>query len=116
MALAGAPPALACDPCAGFTWYSDGGFEKAGASGTSITVYATGAARNRDYMLVAAKPLHGVIECAGDQHQLNPNPRRPNDWGVIGNTTGVLNLPVGEWQICFWNVNVLTVPATFTVL
>ena len=117
-----APAAHAAHVWAGLTWYSDGTYVKSAPAGTVITAYATQARPNRHFDLVATP-----IQAEGEQCsrrtaiKLNPNVRVSSSTGVIGNTSGVVNLPAGTYQICFLEIlyeygsDAGTIPVHFTV-
>ena len=112
----------ACTTIQGFTWYSDGTSSKSGAAGTSITAYATGARTNRVFNLVAGnavgQPGHEDHACMFNFSNLNPANRISSATGFIGYTTGTVNKPAGDWQICFREPDgsTGTAPVLFTVL
>src|SRR5919202_200413 len=103
-ALAVASLAWACTPIQGNTWYDDGSFSKSGPAGTVITAFATSARVNTQYLLVAGNNLdsgHTTHACMDQSQAINPNVRISNSRGFIPNTSGPINRPAGEWQICF---------------
>lgn len=114
--------AFACTPIQGFTWYSDGTFAKSGPSGTAITAFATNARANSTFNLVAGNdggdPSHSDHGCMFNFTNLNANTRTSSASGFIGNTSGVVNKPAGDWQICFRQLGGAssTSPVFFTVI
>lgn len=103
-ALAVGSMAWACTVISGITWYDDGSASKSGPSGTMITAFATGARANQPFQLVAGtntSPGHEDHACMDLPAPINPNVRTANSRGFIGNTSGPVNRPQGEWQICF---------------
>ena len=98
-----ATPAGAVHVVDGFTWYSDGSYVKAGPSGTVITAYATQARANSQFRLVADRVVNDErLPCGRTTSvTLNPNVRASNSSGTIGNTSGAINLPPGDYWVCF---------------
>ncbi len=122
-ALAVASLAWACTPIQGNTWFSDGSFSKTGPTGTTITAFATSARINTQYRLVAGNNTlsgHTTHGCMDMSEPINPNVRTSNGSGFIPNTSGPINRPAGEWQICFRQFNPegasSTNPVFFTII
>jgi len=84
----------------GFTWYGDGAASKSGPTGTVITAFATGVA-NTSYKLVTGRDDGTGEPCRFDTVAVNPNVRFSNSRGFIANTSGPVNRPAGDWQVCF---------------
>lgn len=100
---------------AGAAFFIDGTSTKAGPSGATVSVFATSAEPGFSYRLVSG---HGTGQrpCSTDVVALNDTLRFANAEGVIGRTSGTLNRPAGEWQICFLaEGQVVTGAATYTV-
>ena len=126
LALAGlaasAAPVHGSDIIVGFTWYADGTYVKSGPAGTVITAYATQTLANRPFELVAAPVREGFLPCFRlFATVLNPNVRMSSTTGFIGNTSGRINQPAGNYQICFLEVrqdnpDAATAPVHFTIL
>ena len=116
--------AFACTPVEGATYYSDGTTTKSGSSGTAITAYANAARPNLVFQLVAGTstaPGHELHACMDVPGPINPNNRVSNFRGFIGNTTGKVIRPAGDWQICFGELPIdgnhsVTKPVFFTVI
>ena len=110
----------------GRTWFADGSyFLASGPSGSYVSAFATGAAPNRVFRLVSSPhrdyPTDYPVACLEEDVAINPNLRFSNERGFIANTTGVLNRPPGEWEICFKEVTsdpieFVTWAAYFTVV
>lgn len=103
----------------GFTWYSDGQSSKSGPAGTVITAFATSAA-NASFKLVTGRDGGTGEPCRFDIEPVNPAVRFANSRGFIPNTSGPVNRPPGEWQVCFRQEGGgatlrVTLPLTFTV-
>ncbi len=120
--LAVASMAWACTTITGLTWYSDGTFSKSGPSGSAITAFATGARPNSTFNLVSGNdggdPAHADHACMFNSENINPTVRTSSSTGFLGNTSGTINRPAGEWQICFRELNGRTGTAqvTFTIV
>lgn len=108
--LAVAGLSWACVPIQGNTWYSDGQFVKSGPAGTVVSAFATGAMPDLGYLFVSGQ-YNGPpsddqrMGCADQSVPINPNVRYSNSRGFIPNTSGPVNRPLGEWQICFKEAN-----------
>src|SRR5262245_32212122 len=92
LVLAGAAPAGASVSYLGFTWYADGTFQKFGPSGTTVTLYATGAHRNHPFRLYQSPfiPERDNELCGYSLTPVNPNVRVASaTHGFIGLTSGV---------------------------
>lgn len=103
----------------GFTWFSDGSYTKSGPAGTVVSAYATGAA-GTSYKLVTGRDLGTGEACRYDTEPVNPNVRSANSRGFIANTSGPVNRPPGDWQVCFREEGTgatlrVTLPVGFTV-
>jgi len=120
--LAVASMAWACTAIKGYTWYSDGTFAKSGQSGSMITAFATGANPGKTFNLVAGNdgndPEHADHACMSNFDNVNPTLRTSSSTGFLGNTSGTINRPPGEWQICFRQIGGATgtAPVTFTIV
>lgn len=119
----GMTPLAALAPTAlvqGFSWFSDGSFAKTAVSGTVITVYATSARTNTAYQLISGISTTSQ-PCGVDTVPVNASVRLSNSRGFIPNTAGVLNRPVGRWDVCFSEVTPgregfsVTLPLSFRV-
>ena len=122
VALAVASVSSACTVAVGFTWYSDGTFQKQGPTNSLITAYATQAKPNTAHMLVTAnaegEPGHEGHACMFNFVNINPNVRMSSASGFIGLTSGRITPTAGTWQICFREHptgNSATIPVSFTV-
>ena len=123
VALAVASVSWACTVPSGFTWYSDGTFQKSGPGNAIITAYATQAKPNTQFVLVTAnsegEPGHEGHACMFNFVNINPNIRVSSSTGFIGNTSGRINRTSGTWQICFREHptgNSSTIPVSYSVL
>ena len=122
IALAMASVAWACTVPVGFTWYSDGTFQKQGPSGALITAYATGARATTQFLLVTGNnegtPGHDGHACMFNTSPINPNLRMSNASGFIPNTSGFINAGAGTWQVCFRQPSgaSATIPVYYTVV
>lgn len=83
----------------GTTHYASGSIQN-GPSGSTITVYATGARPNFPYRLVAGKGTT-VNPCSTEVTELITTPINASANGDIANTTAVIDKAPGVWQICF---------------
>ena len=119
-----ASPASSSLAIVGFTWFSDGSFTGSGPSGTVITAYATGARPDKPFKLQTSA-IRGAFPCSDVLvDDVNPNVRISNSSGVIGYTSGRINLPVGSYEVCFYELPRLssghsptaTAPAFFSVV
>jgi hypothetical protein len=119
-----AAPASSSLSLVGFTWYSDGTYTRSAPSGTVITAYATGARPNKPFKLQTSA-IRGAFPCSDVLlYDVNPNVRMSNSSGVIGYTSGPINLPVGSYEVCFYELPRLesghaptaTAPAYFSVV
>lgn len=122
VALAAASVAWACTVPIGFTWYSDGSFQKSGPAGTVISAYATGAKPNAQFFLVTGnaqgEPGHEGHACMFNFVNVNPNPRTSSSSGFIPVTSGPVNVEAGTWQVCFREPSGSsgTIPVHFTIV
>jgi len=113
---AGATPARGVINVIGFTWYSDGSFNKSAVSGTVITAYATGAKANAQYRLMFAPPLYTGEACPDTGKQnVNPNVRTSSSSGLIGNTSGAITAAPGSYYVCFYELGAVSASATAPV-
>ena len=121
VAAAAPTPASATAFIQGFTWYPDGGVERSGPPGTTISAFATEARPNRPFKLVTTP----VSQFGCQDHELqvaNPFVRYSSARGFIGLTTGVINRPVGQYHVCFFEQPPVpghattTYPLLFTVI
>ena len=119
-----AAPASSSIAIIGFTWYSDGTYTKSGPTGTLITAYAVGARPNKPFRLQTSA-IRGGFACSDVLVQdVNPNVRMSTNGGIIGYTSGPITLPVGNYELCFYETPRLpsghspsaTAPAYFAVV
>ncbi len=119
-----AAPASSSIEIIGFTWYSDGTWATSGPQGTVLTAYATQARPNRQFKLQTSA-IRGAFPCSDVLvNDVNPNVRTSNNSGFIGNTSGVITLAPGSYEVCFYELPRLgnghspsaTAPAYFTVV
>jgi glucose/arabinose dehydrogenase len=113
-------PSIPSTTVTGFTWYTGGGNSQTGPAGTVITAYATGLARNQQFHLVSS-PVDAATSdkpCARDPIPLNPNVRMSSASGFVGNTSGAINRPAGQYEVCFKQLNGPNIgyPLRFTVV
>lgn len=114
------PPAVTSPPStiAGYTRYSDGTLSKSGPAGTTITVFAQGAAFASTFNLIAGTNGGNVsAPCSQNVIVLNSTSSASGQTGFISFTSGIANLSTGIWQICFREESgaSVTSPVTFTV-
>ena len=110
-------PAGAVGIVVGFTWYSDGTFVRTAPSGTSITAFASGARPGRQYRLMYAPTRPSGEPCPDlGKVNVNPNVRQASAAGVIGNTSGPVVGPPGDYHVCFYELGAISVTATAPVL
>lgn len=84
----------------GFSWSSDGAFERSGPSGTVVTAFGT-SLRMTTFRLVSAPQAGNESEaCRYNAVPMNPAIRFANSRGFVANTSGQINRPAGVWQIC----------------
>lgn len=89
-------------------------------SGPIITAYATAARPNRQFLLVTAnnqgEPGHDGHACMFNATAVNPTMRTSSSTGFIANTSGVVSVGPGVWQICFREPigSSATVPVSYT--
>lgn len=113
-------PASADAMILGFTWYAEGGTSRSGPPGTTITAFATEARPNRPFKLVTSPPSqYGCSEF--NRQDVNPAIRYSTASGFIGLTSGPINRPVGQYNVCFAEEPGLphatvTFPVLFTVV
>jgi hypothetical protein len=111
-----AAPVGAVGALVGFTWYSDGQFSKSGPAGTVITAYATQARANTQYRLMMAPATPTREECPDSgKVAINANVRVSNSSGVIGNTSGRVTGPPGNYHVCFYELGTISLSATVAV-
>ena len=103
--MAAASLAWACTSVVGNTWYSDGSWIKTGPTGSSVTIYATGAIANTNYYMISGvNDTPHQHPCIGSWVKENPNIRTSSGTGAIGNTTGTIDRPSsapGYYHVCF---------------
>jgi hypothetical protein len=99
-----AAPASSTLVIQGFTWYSDGTYAKSGPTGAVITAFATQARPNKSFKLQTSA-VRGAFPCSDVLvNDVNPNFRISSNSGFIGNTSGPVNLPVGSYEVCFYEL------------
>ncbi len=102
--LAPAAPVSAAQAVRGYTQFHDGELYKTGPIGTVVSVFATSAPVNTSFKLRMA-PAEQEETCPDvGAVDLNPNVRYSNSRGFIATTSGVANQPVGEYEICFYQI------------
>lgn len=119
----GATVVSAAEAVRGYTQYHDGDLYKTGPTGTVVSVFATSATANSSFKLRIA-PAEQEETCPDvGAVDLNPNVRYSNSRGFIATTSGVANQPVGEYEICFYQIpldalgrRVATLPVFLTVV
>jgi glucose/arabinose dehydrogenase len=112
------PASIPPSEVTGFTWYADGSATASGPAGTVVTAYATGLRRSTTFVLVTtvaeADPLR---RCTRDPRPVNAALRFSNNAGFVGRTTGPIDRPPGQWDVCFKPVDGpwIGAPVRFTV-
>ena len=87
---------------AGSAWFSNGTKSASGASGTTISVYATNALANVPYQLVTGRSgVNPSQPCALDLVAVNTAVVYAGPNGLIGRVTGTVNRLPGAYQVCF---------------
>ena len=101
----------------GAAFYTDGTSARSGPPGARVSVFATSSEPGFTYRLVSGRRGVTGRPCSADVVPLNDAPKFANAQGVIGQTTGPLNRPPGQWDVCFLAAGlVVTGAVPYTVI
>ena len=103
----------------GFTWYDIGIASQSGPGSTAVRAFGTQLKPATQYYLVTAPPESDpALTCSRNLQAVNGAVRRSSGSGFVGTTTGLIDRPVGNWNVCFRSLDGTTVgaPVQFTVV
>jgi len=86
----------------GAAFFVDGSSARTMPAGSRVSVFANGAEPGVEYRLVSARAdPSSRAACSIDAVPISPTVRYANANGFVGLTSGSVNRPPGDWQICF---------------